>query len=137
MPTLTTIRRIKPPKRAKTDLQRIQDKARRQKHENRFEFLWKAICGPPLKREHRFDEKRKWRFDFAHHDTQVAIEIEGGMWTKSRHTNGAGYSQDCEKYNAATLQGWRIFRLTPDMITAINLQYIKGYIEGILIARDH
>lgn len=135
--TPATIRRIKPPKRPKTDLQRLQDKARRQKHENRFEFLWKAICGPPLKREHRFDEKRKWRFDFAHTDTQTAIEIEGGVWSKSRHTSGKGYTDDCEKYNAATLQGWRIFRLTPDMITAINLQYIKGYIEGILIARDH
>lgn len=135
--TLTTIRRIKAPKRPKTDLQRLQDKARRQKHENRFEFLWKAICGPPLKREHRFDEKRKWRFDFAHHDTQVAIEIEGGVWSKSRHTNGAGYSQDCEKYNAATLQGWRIFRLTPDMITWNTLQEINGYIDGILMERDH
>lgn len=136
MPTLTTIRRIKPPKRPKTDLQRLQDKAKRQKHENRFEFMWKAICGPPLKREHRFCE-RKWRFDFAHHDTQVAIEIEGGVWSKSRHTNGAGYTKDCEKYNAATLQGWRIFRLTPDMITGNTLQDIKGYIDGVLMARDH
>jgi hypothetical protein len=33
----------------------------------------------------------------------VAAEIEGGTFTKSRHTTGIGFHNDCEKYNAATI----------------------------------
>lgn len=134
--TLTTIRRIKAPKRPKTDLQRLQDKARRQKHENAFEFLWKAIGGPELKREHRFCE-RMWRFDFAHQDTRTAIEIEGGVWTKGRHNTGAGFSEDRVKYNRAALLGWHVFSLTPDMITREHVEPIRDHIQGILMARSH
>jgi len=43
----------------------------------------------------------------------LAIEIEGGIWSRGRHTRGKGYHQDCEKYNEATILGWRILRFTP------------------------
>lgn len=65
-------------------------------------------------REHRFDPKRRWRFDFAFPDQMVAVEIEGGVWTGGRHTRGKGYAADLEKYNAAALAGWRVFRFTTE-----------------------
>ena len=71
-----------------------------------------------LKMEFRFHDTRKWRFDFAHVASLVAVEIEGGTYTKGRHVRGKGFADDCEKYNAASLAGWRVFRLTPQMVEA-------------------
>lgn len=31
---------------------------------------------------------------------------------QGRHTQGAGYTKDCEKYNEAVSMGWRVFRVT-------------------------
>lgn len=61
-------------------------------------------------REHKFHPIRKWRFDFAIPQYLIAIECEGGVWSGGRHTRGLGYSKDCEKYNNATLLGWRVLR---------------------------
>ena len=63
--------------------------------------------------EHRFHATRKWRFDFAWPAARVALEVEGGVWTGGRHTRGAGYAGDVEKYNEATLAGWRVLRCQP------------------------
>ena len=60
--------------------------------------------------EYKFHETRKWRFDIAIPSMQVAIEYEGIMSRKSRHTTITGYSKDCDKYNAATIAGWRVLR---------------------------
>ena len=62
--------------------------------------------------EHRFHPKRRWRFDMAWTDEMLAVEIEGGVWSGGRHTTGAGFIADCQKYNEATLLGWRIIRVT-------------------------
>ena len=34
-----------------------------------------------------------------------------------RHTRGKGYERDCEKYNEAVILGWRILRVTTDMVS--------------------
>jgi len=60
--------------------------------------------------EHRFHETRQWRFDIAIPSLKIAIEYEGIMSRKSRHTTVTGYTKDCEKYNAATIAGWRVLR---------------------------
>jgi hypothetical protein len=76
---------------------------------------------PPV-REHRFHDSRKWRFDFAWVEMQLAVEIEGG----TRMSTGNGYSKghahperfesDCMKYNAAAMMGWFVLRFTSDMV---------------------
>ena len=63
--------------------------------------------------EFRFHPTRRWRFDYAWPDRLLAVEVEGGAWTGGRHTTGAGFVSDMEKYNAATLAGWRILRYLP------------------------
>lgn len=60
--------------------------------------------------ELRFHETRQWRFDIAIPAMKIAIEYEGIMSRKSRHTTVTGYTKDCEKYNAATIAGWRVLR---------------------------
>lgn len=59
---------------------------------------------------------RRWRFDLAFIDRRLAVEVEGGVWVKGRHTRGAGFEKDCEKYAHALLLGWRVLRVTPGMI---------------------
>ena len=86
-----------------------------------FAKLWDTINGPPLEPEHKFDANRKWRFDFAHVESKVAIELEGGIWMKGkqrgRHNSPKGFIADCEKYNTAALQGWAVIRLPSPAIT--------------------
>jgi very-short-patch-repair endonuclease len=62
--------------------------------------------------EYRFDSTRRWRFDLAWPEHRVALEIEGGVWTRGRHTRPTGYIGDLRKYNAATARGWRVLRVT-------------------------
>lgn len=83
-----------------------------------FLFHWRALtCGPEPEQEYRFHPTRRWRFDFAWVDARVAVECEGGTWTRGRHTRGGGFEKDCEKYNSATAMGWRVFRVTSGMLT--------------------
>jgi hypothetical protein len=71
--------------------------------------------------ELRFAPPRKWAFDWAWPEANggkgVALEVEGGVWTGGRHTRGAGFLKDVEKYNRAALMGWKVLRCTPKDIS--------------------
>jgi very-short-patch-repair endonuclease len=99
--------------------------------EKRFGWTWLALKGPRLEREYRFEPTRKWRFDFAHPLTRIAIEIEGGVWIRGAHTRPVGFTSDCEKYNAATAAGWRIFRLTRDMLGIAHMRPIIALLNNL------
>jgi very-short-patch-repair endonuclease len=77
--------------------------------------------------EFRFHPERRWRFDFAWPDNRVALEVEGGAWTGGRHTRGSGFVKDMEKYNAATVLGWKILRVQPrDLTTKETTDMVKA-----------
>ena len=88
--------------------------------------LLQAILGADWQAEVRFDPLRRWRFDYASEARRIAIEIEGGVYNGGRHTRPAGFLGDIEKYNAATLQGWRVLRCTPQTFTALLTQ-VRGF----------
>ena len=67
-------------------------------------------------REWQFDAERKFRFDFAWPYIHVAVEIEGGIWIRGRHTRGGSFERDCRKYNLAASQKWFVFRFSPGMV---------------------
>jgi len=71
----------------------------------------KAVGLDPV-REFRFHPTRKWRSDFAFPDKMLLVEFEGGVFSGGRHTRGAGFVADCEKYNAAALLGYVVMRFT-------------------------
>ena len=71
---------------------------------------------PPAVMEYRFAAPRKWAFDYAWVDEMVALEVEGGAWTQGRHTRGAGFLKDMEKYNEAAIRGWKVIRGTPQQV---------------------
>ncbi|WP_087686793.1 hypothetical protein [Pandoraea sp. PE-S2R-1] len=82
-------------------------------------------------REHRFAPPRMWRFDFAWPEAMVAAEVEGGIWTGGRHTRGSGFEADAEKYNAAALAGWRVFRFTTGMVSSgVAISTIRKALEA-------
>lgn len=102
--------------------------ARKKKLEPALRFIvrWGVhLKGPPLQREYYFHSERRWRFDYAIPEIKVAIEIEGG--TKGRHQRIIGFTEDCEKYNAAGLLGWTVFRFSTLMVDKEDL--IRQVIE--------
>jgi very-short-patch-repair endonuclease len=80
-------------------------------NKNKIPLLLKA-ANVDFVTEYKFHPFRKWRFDFAVIDKQIAIEYEGIMSAKARHTSVTGYTKDTEKYNAAALLGWKVLRYT-------------------------
>lgn len=68
-------------------------------------------------REWEFCPNRTWRSDFAYPQYKLLIEVEGGTWLKGKgHVSGKIYSDNCWKYNEASLMGWVLLRYTTDMI---------------------
>lgn len=91
-----------------------------------------TALGIPFEREFAFAKEmgRRWRFDLAMPDRKFAIEVEGGIWTKGRHVTGAGYTKDIEKYEAALLLGWIVYRCTSAMaLSGHAARTIQRYLE--------
>lgn len=107
--------------------------------ERKFARDIEALCqedGVPLpERELVFHPRRKWRFDFAWPDVQIGVEVEGGVWTRGRHTRSSGFIDDCEKYNAAAELGWRVFRFPGTEVQSgdaacMMIEVLKGEYSG-------
>lgn len=94
-----------------------------------FVVLCRAVGLPEPEPEYRFHPTRKWRFDWAFVSAQIAVEQEGAVWTGGRHTRGAGFLKDLEKYNTAAALGWRVLRGTPQQIADGSLLPL---LEGML-----
>lgn len=96
-------------------------------------MIWIAIQGPVLKVEFPFHPERKWRWDYAHPATSVAIEIDGGIFARigGGHNRAIAYEHDREKDNEAQLMGWRVFRLTEHLINYEVCGAIANYIKSL------
>ncbi|MCM1168922.1 MAG: endonuclease domain-containing protein [Bacteroides sp.] len=97
-----------------------------------FVTLCKTDLGISVEKEYRFHPTRKWRFDYAIPAYKIAVEVEGGVWTQGRHTRPQGFLGDMEKYNTATLMGWRVFRTTPNRLLSFST---RNLIKSALCAR--
>lgn len=85
--------------------------------EDKFLDTWEYLGGQELAREFRFHPTRLWRFDFAIPEQKIAFEIQGGIYAQqSGHRSFEGVQRDYEKFNAATLLGWRVFQVTSPMM---------------------
>jgi very-short-patch-repair endonuclease len=71
---------------------------------------------PAPTREYRFHPRRRWRFDFAWPGRRVAVEVDGGIYSRGRHVRGSGFERDAEKRNAAVTAGWRVLHFTPRQV---------------------
>ena len=89
---------------------------------------------PEPEREYIFARPRKWRFDFAWPDLDVAVEIDGGIWSGGRHASPQGLIAQYDKQNAATIRGWKVLRLSSNHLKDAHgtfdlLLYAMGAME--------
>lgn len=92
-----------------------------------FAMQLRAMRLPEPVREYQFAPPRRFRFDFAYPDKMLAIEIDGGTYSKkSRHTTGTGVNGDCHKFCVAVVHGWRVLRGDSKMVKSGELlQYLE------------
>ena len=79
----------------------------------------RAMGLPEPEVEVQFAKPRRWRFDFAWPKLKLALEVDGGVFLPGggRHSRGAGYRADCEKFAEAAIQGWRVIRCLPEHVS--------------------
>lgn len=77
--------------------------------------------------EYYFAKPRMFRFDIAILEHKIAIEYEGIVSAKSRHTSIKGFTRDTTKYNLAQQLGWRVLRYT-----ALNYKEFKSDLKAII-----
>lgn len=86
---------------------------------------WLSCNGIAFVREYKFCKQRKWKNDYFLPDLNLAIEVEGGVWSGGRHVRGQGYLNDMEKYNALTMADIKLLRIDTDRL---NSSYFKQLI---------
>lgn len=86
---------------------------------------------PEPVREFQFHPKRRWRIDLAWPEEKLAVEIEGGVWSRGRHVRPKGFLGDIEKYNRLSILGWSLLRVTPQQVrTGEALGLIEEWFRG-------
>lgn len=110
-------------------------KSRQTANKTQIRDVFTVICNTDLRvecvKEYKFHPERRWRFDYAIPEHKIALEVEGGVWTAGRHTRPQGFLGDIEKYNMATLMGWRVFRTTPtDLYRTATINLLKSAIKA-------
>ena len=77
------------------------------------------------------DFKRRWRIDYLFNN--IAVEIEGGVFIKGRHSRGVGMTKDAQKYNCMHLLGYKLLRFTAKQAKKNPIwcaQFVKAAIDG-------
>lgn len=115
-----------PKKAPKKSTKAVKKTPKRSHLEVRWIREWERQGGPELVEEFMFHPTRKWRADFAHLESRLLIEIEGGAYG-GRHTRGKGFVEDLDKYAAAWLAGYTVLR--------IGAHQVKGYVIRAVIER--
>jgi hypothetical protein len=102
--------------------------------EAKFAELWTELYPEiDLHSEFRFCPPRRFRLDFAHLPTKIAIECNGGIFmAKGRHSTGSGLVKEYEKMNLAAGLGWKVFYLSTATIEDLEIYgAIAATIRGI------
>jgi hypothetical protein len=73
---------------------------------------------------------RRFRLDYAWPDHRIGLEVQGGIWTRGKHSRGAGQKIDMEKNNLGILNGWRVFQCPPGHEANTIVDFIKPTIEA-------
>lgn len=97
--------------------------------------LFDAACaahGLPIPvHEYEFAPPRQWRADYCF-EGWLLVEREGGAFIAGhgRHTRGAGFRADLEKYNEAARLGFVVLRFLPEQFDSGEaFAFIKRTLE--------
>lgn len=90
-------------------------KARKVEQEREFLANLKALGLPVPIPEYAFAKSlgRNFRWDYCWADRKLALEVDGGIWTRGAHGRGTGIKRDQEKGNYGAVLGWRLLRVQP------------------------
>lgn len=79
--------------------------------------------------EYKFHDTRRWRFDWAWPQYRLALEVQGGLFTRGRHARGPALLKEHEKLNTAASLGWRVLFATPQNVLTM-IAVVKRAIEA-------
>lgn len=83
---------------------------------DQLDFQFKAAGVTGYVREAHVHPRRKFRADFLFIEKKLIVEVQGGAWVGGRHTNGAGFEDDCERTCLLVLEGYRLLTVTPKQV---------------------
>ena len=73
---------------------------------------------PPYERQYKYVPSRpRFKADFAFPSLRLLVEVQGGVYTRQAHGSITGIVKDIERGNLATLNGWRLIRVLPKMVS--------------------
>lgn len=96
--------------------------SKRSEGETHFNWLTQSESWnlPIPEREYRFrgipPANRRWRFDFAWPDYNIAVEIQGGQYTRGGHARIGKAWLEHDKMNSAQVMGWIVLQVTPEYV---------------------
>ena len=74
---------------------------------------------------------RKFRFDFCWVKERLAVEINGGTYSKGGHSSYLGIKRDYEKGNLAVQYGWKVLQFDADMVKSGQaLEFTEKMLRG-------
>lgn len=74
---------------------------------------------------------RKFRWDWAWVPEKVALESQGGIFTRGRHVRGAALLREHVKLNLGAALGWRVLFTTPDKLAAADAELFADLAEAM------
>jgi len=85
-------------------------------------------------REYEFAKTigRNWRADFCWPAARAIFECDGGVWIRNGRHTGSGREDDAVRDAAATLLGWRVFRVTPNILrSGACWSWLQSALSGV------
>jgi hypothetical protein len=76
---------------------------------------------------------RKFAWDLAWpaEGYRLLVDVQGAVWAGGRHTRGAGYEDDTEKWSLATVAGFRVLIVTTRQVEdGRALAWIEAALHG-------
>lgn len=96
----------------------------------------RAARFPAPKEEVLFHPTRKWRFDLAWPDFKIAVEYQGGIFSRlASHSSVTNMLRDQEKANEAVLHDWIL--ITVNARTVISAQAINWIRRAFKLRRQN
>ena len=82
-------------------------------------------------REYQAIPGRRFRFDFCWVKERLAVEIQGGTYSRGAHARPLGIKRDYEKGNLAVKHGWRVLQFDADMVKSGQaLEFTEEMLRG-------
>ena len=82
-------------------------------------------------REYQAIPGRRFRFDFCWVKERLAVEIQGGTYSRGAHARPLGIKRDYEKGNLAVQFGWKVLQFDADMVKSGQaLEFTERMLRG-------